>query len=1080
LLIDFYHKLGESEVKLLKSMAIFWGFFFFILPSSIVAGIHVSCHPESFPPLIGFRVNEGNPYTNKTSVSVEIRSLKLLDSLVVNMKIGTDPNLEGTPWTRYSTAPQTIILSSGDGEKYIYARLRDVAGNISPIESVRIFLDTQAPSGVIISINKDDKYTRDEQRRVLVFIQTEDKDIAEMIFSNRRDFADARWEPFNPTKKWVLDMNGGDGEKSVFVKFRDEAGNESEIFTDQIILDTQPPVNGSVLINDDDKYTANREVTLKIRAEDATMVRIVSPGKSQMVEYQEKEGENFMEVNWRLDSAEGMKVVRVYFQDEANNRTTGIIQDEIILDRRGPPPPIISINGDEKYTNQKDGMVNLRFTSNVNPEAMKLMVSNYIDFHDAKSMTFRNVINNWALLADEDGIKTIYAKLIDEAGNSSEIGMSKVMLDRVPPEVKMITVNEGGGWAITPKITLNLEVEDASHMQISNTENIQNMTAWELFTPRKIDWPLIPGDGEKIVFMRFKDPAGNITPITSTRVILDTKPPKGELIIDGGARFTNDPDKRVTLSIRTDDGKGMQITNRPDFTDIKLEPVKDSLTNWTLEGEDGMKTVYLRLRDEAGNFSNVISSAIVLDRTPPGELSMIVNEGNEWVRNTARRTSVQLNASGASHFMLSEDPGFNGCEWESYKNVTNILLSENEGLKTLYVKFKDPAGNISEVISAPIKLDYTSPVCLEFAIDEDADFTNNTQKQVKLTIDAPDAVKMAISNTPILNPADISGQWEDYVESKDWILEGEDGLKTIYIVFQDEAGNISGVSSDRIILDRLAPTDCSVKINDNNKYVLPGGNKIPIEMTADGADKFIISEKEDFSDGRWELFIPKKVFEVSEGDGIKNLYIKFRDKAMNDTDVFSGTVILDTHSPEVLNVSVNGGREYINESSKKVKITIDAKEAAEMRISQKGHDIGDWEPFTSEKTITLMGEDGEKEIGIFLRDEAGNVAKPVVTTIILDRKPPRPDSFVIDDGRGWTNDPDKNVVLNFSVEDANEMMISTEPSFEGSIWENYQSTVRTFKLPGEDGEKVIFVKFRDHAGNVSPTISAKVNLKRSF
>jgi hypothetical protein len=132
------------------------------------------------------------------------------------------------------------------------------------------------------------------------------------------------------------------------------------------------------------------------------------------------------------------------------------------------------------------------------------------------------------------------------------------------------------------------------------------------------------------------------------------------------------------------------------------------------------------------------------------------------------------------------------------------------------------------------------------------------------------------------------------------------------------------------------------------------------------------------------------------------------------------------------------------------------------------------------KIITLAGEDGEKEIGVFLKDEAGNVTKPVLTTLILDRKPPRSQSFVIDDGRGWTNDPDKKIVLNFNVEDANEMMISMDPGFEGAIWENFRESVKDFQLPGDDGEKVIFVRFRDKAGNISPPVSGKVNLKRSF
>lgn len=1067
-------------MKLLIRSAILGGFFFFLLHTSIQAGIYRNLSPENLPPLIGFRVNEANQFTNKTSITVEIKSLKLLDSLVAEMKIGTDPNLDNTPWIKYSTAPHTVTLTGGDGEKFIYARLKDLAGNISPVEATKIILDTQPPTEVMISINKDEKYTRDEQRRVVLFIQSEDKALAEMIVSNRRDFADARWEKFNPTKKWILDMNGGDGEKTVYAKFKDEAGNESQIFEDQIILDTHPPTNGSVVINENEKFTRKRDVFLKIHAEDATMVRIVSPGRSEMFQYKESEGENFMLIKWQLDSLEGIKVIRVFFQDEANNRTTNIIQDEIVLDRTGPPPPIISINGDERFTNQKEGMVNLRFTSNVNPESMKLLVSNYIDFHDSSPINFRNLINNWKLLSEEDGIKTVYSKLIDEAGNPSDAGMAKIMLDRVPPKIELISVNEGGEWVITPKITINMEVEDASHMQISNTEAIQNMMTWELYTPKKIDWPLIPGDGEKIIFFRFKDPAENLTAVTSIQVILDTKPPQGELVINGGNRFTNSPDKKVTLKIKTDDGKGMQITNHPDFTDVKLEPVKDSIANWTLEGEDGLKTVFLRLRDEAGNYSNVISSAIILDRKPPGELGMIVNEGNPWIRNSARRTSIQLNAAGASHFILSENPDFNGSDWEPYRNVTGFILSEEEGEKTLYVKFKDPAGNVSDPISSTIKLDYTPPSCDEFSIDEDSDFTNNSQKQVKLTIMAPEAVKMAISNSPISNPTDITGKWEDYSGTKDWILEGEDGLKTLYAVFQDEAGNFSGISSDRIILDRVAPTNCSVTINNNNKFVPPGGNKIPIEMMADGADKLIISEKEDFSESRWELFIPKKIYEVSKGDGTKNIYIKFRDKALNETEVFSGMVILDTQPPETLSVAVNDGEKYINDSSKKVKITIEGKDVSEMRISQKGHDLGEWEPFSKEKTITLMGEDGEKEIGIFLRDEAGNVAKPTLIPIILDRRPPKPESFVIDDGRGWTNDPDKKIVLNFKVDEASEMMISTDPSFQGAIWESYQSTIKEFKLPGEDGEKVIFVKFKDHAGNISPAISASVNLKRSF
>ncbi len=1039
--------------------------------------------PHSFPgvlPLIGFRVNEGNPYTNTTDITVEVRSMNLKDSLVAEMKIGLEPDLSSVPWIPYTTDKINLTLPDGDGEKFIYCRLKDMAGNISPIEATRVILDTSPPTGVNLSINRGDQYTNDEKRRVLIYIQTTDDEIAEMIFSNRKDFTDAQWEKFAETKRWILSQSGGDGIKYVYARFKDRAGNISDMVEESIILDTEPPRNGSVVINDDALYTQNREVELRISADDAYLVRVVSPHRSNIFQYETAEGENYMVINWTLDSIDGTKVVRVYFMDEARNRTTNVIQDEIILDRTGPPPPFISINGDNKYTNDTEGLVTIRLGARVNPELIQMMISNYNDFRDANPQDFRNQINNWKLLAEEDGMKTVYARYIDQSGNYSETSMAKIILDRVPPEIKEIYFNEGSKWATSTKVTIHMNVEDAAKMQINNTPAISSMVMWEPYTPKKVDWNLVPGDGKKTIYCRFKDPAENVTPVVSTEVTLDTKPPEGDLIINEGAKFTNDPNQLVTLLIKSQEAKGMQITNKPDFSDVKLEPLKDTVQNWQLTGEDGIKTVFLRLRDEAGNFSNVITSSIILDRKPPGELKMVINEGEPWLRNPSRRASVQLNAKGASHYRLNEKPDFNSVEWEIFKNVTAWVFSPEEGEKQLYAQFKDPAGNISEPVSSSIKLDYTPPSCKEFSIDGGADFTNNPQKKVRLTINSPDAVKMAISNTPISDPTATTTQWEDHAMEKDWILEGEDGLKTVYLVLRDQAGNFSGRYNDRIILDRVGPTECSAIVNEGKKFVPPGPRKIPVELNANGADKVIIAEDPSFSEARWQLYIPKIVYEVTEGDGIKTIFIKFRDKALNETQVFADTVILDSKPPEAIDLTLNEGEMYTNEPSKTIKIQIEAREAKEMRISQKDLSPGVWEPFAKEKTYTLKGEDGEKELGVFLRDEAGNVSEPLISTVILDRTPPKPTSFIIDDGRGWTNNKDKKVTLNFKVGGASQMMISTNPEFNESEWQNYSSTIEDFILPGEDGEKRIFAKFRDEAGNISPAISAKVNLKRSF
>lgn len=58
-----------------------------------------------------------------------------------------------------------------------------------------------------------------------------------MRVSNDPGMADAQWEPYQSSRSWTLEA--GDGEKTVYVKFRDAADNESAIVSDSIELDTR-------------------------------------------------------------------------------------------------------------------------------------------------------------------------------------------------------------------------------------------------------------------------------------------------------------------------------------------------------------------------------------------------------------------------------------------------------------------------------------------------------------------------------------------------------------------------------------------------------------------------------------------------------------------------------------------------------------------------------------------------------------------------------------------------------------------------------------------------------------------------
>jgi hypothetical protein len=63
--------------------------------------------------------------------------------------------------------------------------------------------------------------------------------VSEMMLSNRADFEGAVWEPYRRNKLWKLQPDGGVA--TVYVKYRDRAGNESEVSSDSIVLSSTQP-----------------------------------------------------------------------------------------------------------------------------------------------------------------------------------------------------------------------------------------------------------------------------------------------------------------------------------------------------------------------------------------------------------------------------------------------------------------------------------------------------------------------------------------------------------------------------------------------------------------------------------------------------------------------------------------------------------------------------------------------------------------------------------------------------------------------------------------------------------------------
>jgi fibronectin type 3 domain-containing protein len=192
------------------------------------------------PPL-----NLNVPPTPK-SISLEIgdRTIRLnwnVDSLngIAYFKIyrsdssGVDPELYDS-----TASATTSFTDSGlkNGSIYTYQVSSVSTSGLGGYKSVKV---SAVPNLYALVINNDAKYTNN---RTVSLSLTGAINTRHVIISEDSTFADASWQTFSGSKSFTLSF--GDGTKYVYVRFKDQDGNETfDKFWDEIILDTQASIN---------------------------------------------------------------------------------------------------------------------------------------------------------------------------------------------------------------------------------------------------------------------------------------------------------------------------------------------------------------------------------------------------------------------------------------------------------------------------------------------------------------------------------------------------------------------------------------------------------------------------------------------------------------------------------------------------------------------------------------------------------------------------------------------------------------------------------------------------------------------
>jgi hypothetical protein len=141
---------------------------------------------------------------------------------------------------------------------------------------------------------------------------------------------------------------------------------------------------------------------------------------------------------------------------------------------------------------------------------------------------------------------------------------------------------------------------------------------------------------------------------------------------------------------------------------------KDAL-NWTplnlgLEEKITYDLVYLPLLNRlyANTGDGICFQTLDIDQ--PIADSLTINLGAAYTRNQSVTLLFYVRNADSDSMLVSEDSTFKNTEWESFQVNRIFNLTNLDGPKNIYAKFKDISYNESKVINSQIILDMTKPM----------------------------------------------------------------------------------------------------------------------------------------------------------------------------------------------------------------------------------------------------------------------------------------------------------------------------------------------------------------------------------
>lgn len=371
-----------------------------------------------------------------------------------------------------------------------------------------------------------------------------------------------------------------------------------------------------------------------------------------------------------------------------------------------------------------------------------------------------------------------------------------------------------------------------------------------------------------------------------------------------------------------------------------------------------------------------------------------------------------------------------------------------------------------------------------------------------------------IPTIQIYDESDFANVYMDFASSVPWTLSPDDGLKTIFMNFQDQIGNETPDPTTASIILDTTPPEGSIAINGGDEFT--DDPSVALSLTAldpaagtedgsgMGSGRMLIGNDATFSASTWDAYAENvAAWSLSSGDGLKNVYLQLEDSVGNQTTTaFSDSIYLDTTAPTG---TVNGGvTTYTNTTTATVSLELtdgagigvdtvrlqssDVADGTDVWSSSAGNagDISggaftEWTPAAATFTLPLSAGQGNKTITFGVRDELGNEGT-VTGTVVYDTTVPTLTGISINSGATETNDARVTVTINGAADNTGAVNIThigltndDDMGFGSPTWVPYAASV-TWTLLSSNGIRTVNVALRDAAGNVSAVATDTINL----